>query len=105
MVFRILTAAPGSHKDKIAGKIKTFVSKLKIGRRKAVVGVGCVEDKLCKICPQALYTKDPKKDRVALILGQLPQEKIREFWTKAFDLAVKKATRLQRGKEPDLAVV
>ena len=105
MVFRILTATPGSHKDKIAGKIKTFVSKLDIGERKAVVGVGCVEEKLCDICPPELYDRDPGKDRVALILGQLPQEKIRELWTKAFDLAVQEATQHQDGNAPDLAVL
>ncbi len=105
MVFRILTATPGSHKDKIAGKIRTFVSELDIGERKAIVGVGFVEDELCDICPPDLYTIDPNKNQVAIILGRLPQEKIRELWTQAFDLAVKKATQHQDGNEPDLAVL
>ena len=105
MEFRILTATPGSNKERIAEKIRTYVSALDVGGRKAVVGVGHVQKKLCDICPKNLYLPDSQENPVALILSQLPQEKIRELWADAFLLAVQEATQLQNDQTPDIAIV
>lgn len=105
MEFRILTATPGSNKERIAEKIRSYISTLDVGGRKAVVGVGHVQQKLCDVCPEDLYLPDPNENRVALILTQLPQEKIKELWAEAFLLAVEEATQPQDGQTPDIGIV
>lgn len=101
MEIRILTATPGLNKTRLLEKVKQFVTNLKVSNRQASVGIGEVEEKLVEICPEELYFKDEHQDQLALILGQLPQDKVRDLWKDALDLAVEDAT----AGCPDLALI
>lgn len=105
MEFRILTATPGMNKSRIAEKIADFVRNLQIDGRQSIVGVSCVEDHVGELCPKDFYFPDQKRDPLALIMAELPQDKIRSLWRKAFKKSVKEATSAIDGKVPDLAIV
>jgi len=105
MLFRIITAPSGLHKGAVVAKIRAYIEGLNIDGHRARVGIGDIEEELKNVCPQESYIPDSTKDTTSLIIGQVPQDKIRQLWKLAFRAAIEKATQLVDGIAPDITIL
>lgn len=99
--FRILTGTPGMDRDRVKQKIGAFISRLRVGSNQATVCIRTVEEYIPKLCPKKWYVPDSQKDPLLVILAQLPQDRIRQVWQRAFRKAAAEVLR----EGPDLAIV
>jgi len=97
----LVTGASGLHKKEAIARLKGFLSGLTIQGRDVKVGVAEVEEELAAICPAEDYQADDSRDPLVSIIGQIPSNRIRELWPKAFRQALQKAAC----GAPDLAIL